>query len=394
MLVSAAAARRFLVARHLLTPPRALPARTQSVLALVRRLGSLQFDPLELPGARNHELVLHARIRGYRRGWCERWLYGPDRRLFEAYNKSLNILPIEELPYHRVAWTRGEVRYGPLLHEYRREVARMLATIRDRGPLPTTVFSNEHSAMIAGGWGPTRTGRLLVEALFCTGRLGIARRDGNARHYELTERLFPAALLAQRVDDHEAVRHRLLTRVRGVGLLGVAGGAELTTGTGRAPGRKAMLAELVESGSLVQVTVEGLRGERYVLAEEAALLESRAVRRAEVALLAPLDPLLWDRRLLGDLFGFDYTWEIYTPPAKRRHGAYVLPVVYGDRIVGRVEPRLERASATLTILLWRPEPGFVLDRRFRTAFLTALEDYRRFVGAERVEWAAPLSGVG
>ncbi|HEY1907398.1 MAG TPA: crosslink repair DNA glycosylase YcaQ family protein, partial [Myxococcaceae bacterium] len=98
--------RRFLVRRHFLAPPRTLPARAESVLRVVRELGSVQFDPLEVTGARNDDLVLAARIRNYRRGWMERWLYGApeERHLFEAYNKSLNILPVEELPVHRVDW--------------------------------------------------------------------------------------------------------------------------------------------------------------------------------------------------------------------------------------------------------------------------------------------------
>src|SRR5687767_13687138 len=97
-------ARRFIVRRHLLAPPRSLPARPESVLTVVERLGLLQFDPLEVPGARAHDLVLHARISGYRRAWCDQWLYGGDRRLIELYNKSLNILPISELPHYRVTW--------------------------------------------------------------------------------------------------------------------------------------------------------------------------------------------------------------------------------------------------------------------------------------------------
>jgi len=109
--LSRAAARRFLVARHGLAPPRALPAQPESVLRVVERLGVLQFDPLEVPGARNHDLVLHARIDGYRREWCDLWLYGPDRRLFEIYNKSLNIVPIEELPHYRLTWARNAERY-------------------------------------------------------------------------------------------------------------------------------------------------------------------------------------------------------------------------------------------------------------------------------------------
>jgi len=96
-------ARRFLVRRQLLDPPRSLPARAASVLRVVDRLGSLQFDPLEVPGTRNHDLVLHNRVAGYRREWCERWLYGKDRRLIELYNKSLNILPAAELPYYRLS---------------------------------------------------------------------------------------------------------------------------------------------------------------------------------------------------------------------------------------------------------------------------------------------------
>ncbi len=73
-------------------------------MAVIERIGLLQFDPLEVPGARNHDLVLHARIGGYRRGWCEQWLYGADRRLIELYNKSLNIVPMRELPHYRITW--------------------------------------------------------------------------------------------------------------------------------------------------------------------------------------------------------------------------------------------------------------------------------------------------
>ena len=105
--LSADHARRFLVRRHLLAPARSLPADPQSVLDVVERLGLLQFDPLEVPGARNHDLVLHARIGGYRREWCDQWLYGPDRRLIELYNKSLNMVPMHELPHYRIAWQRS-----------------------------------------------------------------------------------------------------------------------------------------------------------------------------------------------------------------------------------------------------------------------------------------------
>src|SRR4051812_7782944 len=111
--LSAEIARRFLVRRQLLAPPRALPPSPASVLEVVTRLGSLQFDPLDVPGARNHELVLHARIAGLRTAWCDSLLYAPagERMLFEAYNKSLNLLPAHELPFYRFAWKRAQKRY-------------------------------------------------------------------------------------------------------------------------------------------------------------------------------------------------------------------------------------------------------------------------------------------
>src|SRR5262249_26820817 len=111
--IAADHARRFLVRRKLLDPPRSLPPTPESVLTVVTRLGSVQFDPLATPGARSHDLVLHARIQGYAPALCDRLLYAPpgERRLYEAYNKSLNILPVEEIPYHRVAWDRAEEHY-------------------------------------------------------------------------------------------------------------------------------------------------------------------------------------------------------------------------------------------------------------------------------------------
>lgn len=169
-------ARRFLVTRHLLAPPRSLPAEPASVLRVVERLGSLQFDPLEVPGARNHDLVLHARIGGYRRGWAEEWLYGPDRRLIELYNKSLNIVPLEELPHYRIAWQRSASAYDDGILASQADVAAaILKRLKADGPLSTAAFG-EHGHAVDWWWAPTRASRAVMEALFVTGRIGISRQ--------------------------------------------------------------------------------------------------------------------------------------------------------------------------------------------------------------------------
>ena len=393
-------ARRFLVRRHLLDPPRSLAAKPESVLRLVERLGLLQFDPLEVPGARNHDLVLHARIRGYRREWCDRWLYGPpeERRLFEAYNKSLNILPLDELPLYRIAWDRSRAYHEDnILAQQRTVVDAILARIEREGPLSTAAFT-EHSGSIDWWWAPTRVARAVLEALFVTGRVGIARRDGNRRYYDLIERLFPPDLLAHRVPAEESRRHRLLSRFRAVGLLGTRAANDVLYAAGTAAERAAMIRTLVDDGALLPVAVKGVPGVRYALSDELPILEETrlpARRAAAVSFLGPLDPLVWDRRQLRDLFGFDYLWEVYVPEPKRRYGYYVLPVLYGERFVGRIEPRLERRSRTLRIIGLSFQPWFMPgdDPAFGAAFFRALDDYRAFVGASTVEWAAGVSAV-
>ena len=392
--LTAEQARRFLVRRHFLAPPRALPARPESVLRVVRELGSVQFDPLEVTGARNDDLVLAARIRNYRRGWMERWLYGPpaERQLFEAYNKSLNILPVEELPVHRVDWEQWGAREGPY-HRLLTTQGHVAADILDRlgreGPLPGSAFVERGADRLHWGWGKITVPRALLYGLFRTGQIGIARREGNVRVYDRMEKLFPPALLAARLPDEEVRRHQLLSRFRGVGLLGLRAGAEIWSGTVPARERARLTEGMVADGALRRVQVKGVRDERYMLASDARFLRGGALRRREVALLAPLDPLVWDRELLRQLFDFDYVWEVYTPVKSRKHGYYVLPMLWGDRLVGRIEPRIDRKAGVLRV------PAPQLERRmprterldFEAALERALEAHRRFSGAARIERA-------
>jgi uncharacterized protein YcaQ len=396
--IDRALAKRFLAIRHLLAPPRALPASPDSVLAVVDRLGSLQFDPLEVAG-RNHDLVLAARISGYRRELTDELLYG-RRVLFEAYNKSLNLLPVRELPYFRVTWdTLGSGRSRHLLAEQAELAERLLDAIQKEGPKSTADF--ERTAAIDWWWGPTSAVRAVLEALSVSGRLSLARRDGNRRYYDLTERLFPADLLSVRVPEREQRRHQLLSRHRAHGLLGSGGSGELWLGIGDTELRNSLRQELLDRGELVAVTLDGLRGERFVLADELPLLaQAERELSAEAggspsrpgdgppgcSFVAPLDPLMWDRRLIEPLYGFDYRWEVYIPAEQRRWGYYVLPILFGDRLVGRIEPRIDRRAGGVRIIGLAWESGFepLEEPGFMPAFAAALADYLHFAGADHL----------
>jgi uncharacterized protein YcaQ len=401
--VAAPVARRFLVLRHLLAPPRSLPAEPASVMRVVERIGSLQFDPLEVAG-RNHDLTLLARVAGYRREWTEALLY-VTRELYETYNKQLSLVPTAELPWYRLAWDRARASHeGGAFDEHAPLVEELLGRMRAIGPMSSTDL--EPRAAIDWSWRPTNPVRAILEALGEAGILGIARREGNRRAYDLVERLFPADLLARRPPEGEQHRHRLLSRYRGNGLLGATGDGTLWAGTGKAPLRAAVLAELVDAGGIVPVAVEGLKGHRYIVADEVPILEQAAAEVASegrpdgwrvgrpggaepgAAFLAPLDPLVWDRSLLLRLWGFDYRWEVYVPAAKRRWGYYVLPLLYGDRFVGRIEPRIDRAAGTLRILgLWWEagfEPLSDANPGFAAAFTAAVRAHLEFAGLRQV----------
>jgi uncharacterized protein YcaQ len=346
------------------------------VLEVVRRFGSLQYDPIAVAG-RSHDLVLHARVADYDPAWVDE-LY-EQRVIFESVNKGLSFVLAEEVPRFR-GWPARAQR---TIDAHPEVAARVLERIRAEGPLSSLDFER-HAGGTTDWFGmPSNTVREVLEAYTLTGVLGLARRDGTRRSYDLLERLLPPQQLPPL---EERMKHRMLSRYRAHGLLGLGGGNDIFSGLGAArpdprwpgyPGRNAIRDALVDEGALVPVTVEGIRGKRLVLPDEVDLLASPPEPAPTVALLSPFDPLVWDRKLVLDLFGFHYVWELFLPPQKRRWGWYVLPILHGDRLVGRIEPRIDRDEGRVEILnLWWEDgvsPASVSD-----ALDEALDAYARF----------------
>jgi len=393
--VPADAARRFLVTRQLLAPARSLDGGPDAVLEVFRRLGSVQFDPLAVAG-RNHDLVLHARVAGYDPAWCD--LLYERREIFESYNKGLSLVPTSEY-----AWFCGNLsRSAPrTLAENADVAARVLERIRAEGPLSSLDFERERGTTTDWFGVPTNVVRAVLEAYAVTGVLGLARRGGSRRYYDVLERLLPADVLARKLPLEEQLRHKLLSRYRAHGLLGVGGGGDIFGGIGPAkpdarwpgyPGRNALRDELVERGDIVCVDVEGVRGKRFVVSEDADLLAAPPNPPVSVAFVPPFDPIVWDRGLLRSLFEFEYVWELFFPPDKRRWGWYVLPIVFRDRFVGRIEPRIDRDEARVYVLGAWWEDGFAPRRAdgFVDAMRDALRAYLGFAGADRLAWAPHL----
>ena len=388
--VSKAAARRFLAERHMLLPPRQLPASKGSVLALVERLGSLQFDPVDLAG-RSHEIVCHARIDGFEPRWVDELLYAKvpaHRVLVEQYNGVLVIVPTSELPYYRRPADRRRERYwrDGTYKRLKPWADTIMQRITNEGALSSADFGPSKS--VEWSWGKTPAYRAALEMLQLAGLLHLARREGSRRWFDLAERLIPRNVLERRVSEEEQIEHTFLARHRDLGLASANG---VWVQNDWPLKRKELVQRLVSRGALLEIEIAGLPGvwripgpERFAL--EAAMRATAGTRPSAadpnaVTLLSPLDPLIHDRKRLEALYNFHYRWEIYTPERKRIFGPYAMPIHAGDQIVGRIQlhrdARVNGASLSVDDLWWErgARPNTHLD-----GLATAIRAHQRLLG--------------
>jgi len=388
--VSRAAARRFLAERHMLLPPRQLPASKGSVLALVERLGSLQFDPVDLAG-RSHEIVCHARIDGFEPRWVDELLYAKvpaHRALVEQYNGVLVIVPTSELTYYRRPADRRRERYwrDGTYKRLKPWADTIMQRITNEGALSSADFGPSKS--VEWSWGKTPAYRAALEMLQLAGLLHLARREGSRRWFDLAERLIPRNVLERRVSEEEQIEHTFLARHRDLGLASANG---VWVQNDWPLKRKELVQRLVGRGALLEIEIAGLPGvwripgpERFAL--EAAMRATAGTRPSAadpnaVTLLSPLDPLIHDRKRLEALYNFHYRWEIYTPERKRIFGPYAMPIHAGDQIVGRIQlhrdARVNGASLSVDDLWWErgARPNTHLD-----GLATAIRAHQRLLG--------------
>jgi uncharacterized protein YcaQ len=370
-------------------PPRGRPTGT-AVAAAVERLGAVQLDPISAV-ARSPLLVLHARLgAGFREEELDTAIHA-DRACFDFWAHDASIVPVSDLPLHRwqqrrhleLGTTRAE-RLRPWMEANAHFVEAVLADLRAHGPLRAQDLE-DHSAE-PWRWGywtsevsSRQTVARMLQVLWLTGRVGVAGRRGTQRLWDLFERCVPPAALA--AADAAPLTDREVTERaarRALAMLGVAKAGHITRHftRGRYPQLAAVLSAAVASGELREVTVEGCRGRWFAFATVLEGLPELPPGRRTVA-LSPFDNLLCDRARAAELFGFDHRLEIYTPPAQRRWGYYVLPILHGERVVARADLKLDREAGVLRVLSLHEEPG----RRAPTAITTALERLAAWRGA-------------
>ena len=378
-------ARRFLLLKHGLIGPYRFYGK-QGILDFVGQAGCIQFDPVDTCG-KNAELVLQSRVKDFRKDQLYDLLY-TDRDLFDYFDKNLAILRTEDWPH--CCRIRVSYREGCRSH---REVDAVRATIieriRKQGPVCSADL--EFDTKVAWFWQDTRLSRAALETLYFRGDLVVHHKEGTIKYYDLAERCLAPELLDAPdpfADDAAYAAWRVLRRIGSVGLLwNRASDAWLGEGRLKSGERGAIFDQLLGDRKILAVHVAGMKDPLYCVASDRPLLDvirqdTPLAPRCE--LLAPLDNLLWDRRLIRSLFGFNYTWEIYTPASKRRYGTYVLPLLFGDRFTGRLEAVCDRKEKNLVVRRIWYETDVQPDSRLQEAVGDCLQRFARFNGCSHV----------
>jgi uncharacterized protein len=357
-------------------------ATRSDVRRLVDKLGVLQIDSVNVL-ARAHTLPVYARLGIYDRADLEYLAYGgKQRRLFEYWGHAASLMPVGMQPLFR--WRMENARTGKNIYSGLARFAEANKTlIRDlrreieqRGPSAVGDFASHANAQ-AGWWGWSDA-KCALEWLFWTGQLTTAtRRATFERIYDIPERVLPDDVMAAPTPDEADAKRALIdhsARALGIGTEACLRDYYRLD----AAAAKRAIRDLVETGTLREVTVEGWEALAYVHAD-ARLPKTVAAR----ALLGPFDPLVWHRDRAETLFGAHIRIELYTPKHKRTHGYYVLPFLFGDRVVGRVDLKAEREAETLQVLSAHCEPGIAAGE-FVAALADEIRLMARWLGLPRI----------
>ena len=398
--ISKQTARRFVLGKQGLWPGRRWKGKKGTSEA-IRTCEAVQLDPLNV-AARSQDIVLHSRVLDYKPEYLHKVAY--DERQFFDYGGWLAMYPMSELPYWRVHMekrVRDEyVAYFVKGHEKLLNDVR--AELRKRGPLGNRDFDGKR----VDGWsyrGRKETSVALFD-MWLSGELMIHHREGFNRIYDFRENIAPMEFdyVATEKEAEEFFARKAIS------FMGLKNEAKMRLELRDYLRReyspdemKSLLGGWKESGMFEQVQVEGGRDTYLVLKEDVAALESLAKGKTpkgwnpkdtttleEVTFLSSLD-IVSARGRAMKLFDFDYKWEVYVPAEKRRWGYYVLPILYGDDLVARLDPKLDRTTMTLEIKgFWHEDDAPVKDAAFADALAKGLIRFAKFVEAKKVDVSA------
>lgn len=391
--ISLQTARRYVLGRQGLWPNRRWKD-SAGIAAAIHQTEDVQVDTISVV-ARSHDLTLWSRVSDYRPADLNDLLY--RQRQFFDYGPILLIYPMDELPYWRTVMELRVHRLAALIAEHSQTIEFVRQELKARGPLGNRDFAARQR--IPGGFNTVKDTGKALDYLWLTGELMTHSRRGFERIYDFAENIVPNVAAK---DLAETQRFFALKALRDVGLATSREWAKrfaIMLSHNNMP--NSYLDELVAEGELAKIKIAERKSFYYLPQADLPLLnvlEMGQVPQAwqatgpttleQVNFLAPLDNVIWDRSRTQSLFDFDYVWEVYKPAAIRKWGYYTLPILYGDKLVGRFSPKLDRKTATLTIEgFWLEDAALANDAQFLQALTNGLHAFADFHNATKIEIA-------
>ena len=364
----------------------------QGALDFIRQAGCIQFDPVDVCG-KNAEITLQSRVKGFKKAQLHELLY-KDRKLFDYPDKQLSIIPMEYWPYFE-RFRESARRHLHKYPEISEHIENFSEYIKGKGAVCSDDFKLEGSTSwwSALNWSANgKLSRSVLEQMYSSGDLIVHHKKGARRYYDLSARHVPSHILAAPEplpEDFANLKWRVLRRIGAVGLLwNCSSGAWLNIDGLNPHVRSRIFDALTDEGKIAELKIEGQRHKFYFHAEDMPIVKNvladiKPKQRCE--LVAPLDPFLWDRKLIKEIFGFEYAWEIYVPAEKRKFGAYVLPMLLGERFIGRVEAVCRRDAQILTVKNIWYEDGIKRTNKLETMVRSCLKRFAAFNDCKTVE---------
>lgn len=395
-------ARRLAIAKQGLAFEGPKPTRA-GILSVIRDLGCLQLDPLTVV-ARSPLLVLWSRLGTFRPRDLDALLF-KEKRLFEYWAHQASIVLTEDYPIHHLlmrrypngrlssptpsAWRR---RAGAWLAENRRLRQRILAILHREGPIPSRLLEGRTKVgWISGGWTSERNVAQMLAMLLLQGKVAVAGRTGNQKLWDLAERWLPDWTPRERLSPREIVRRASQRSLRAQGVA-TKRDIDRHFTANRYPDLAKVLAGLERERTIEPVAIVddagAWPGTWFVHADDVPLLERLEAGAWEprTTLLSPFDNLTINRERTERLFGFNYRMEIYVPKPKRQYGYYVLPILHGDRFIGRLDPAMDRERGRLIVNAVYAEQDGPTDGTTARAVNEAVGSLAEFLGASAVDY--------
>jgi uncharacterized protein len=391
-LISTETARRlFLGAQGLLADP-ARKATPTTLAKLIEQMGFVQLDSINYV-ERAHHLTLGSRLDGYRHEHFTR-LLEKDRHLFEHWTHDAAAIPTVWFAHWKPRFAQyiGKLHSRWLTQRLAREPEQLLAHVRERiareGPLRSQDFEHERQSGRAGWW-DWKPQKVALEYLWFTGELLVTRREKFQKVYDLAERVLPTVTTLSAPTEAEHIEWACRTAFE---RLVIATPKEIADFWHTIPLAQARqwCEQAVKTGELVVVMIESSNGEppraSYALHDWQACLRKLPDAPDRMRLLSPFDPVMRDRARVARLFGFDYRFEAFVPAPQRQYGYYVLPILEGEQLVGRIDSKFRREHSTLAVrqVFWEPQLKVTKARRKKLD--EALARLANLIGASQVEW--------